>query len=150
MIWSFHSECTQCPSVDSHGTVDGVRRTASLITEATKYLIWTPSSGLTAAFNILYILKKSQLRSWYRDWLWTGRPRGRNLNPGSAKKIHFSVLSRQALGFTQPPFQWVPGALSPGVKRQGSKATTHLKLLLKSRKCGCIHPLSHTSSLHSA
>jgi hypothetical protein len=29
---------------------------------------------------------------------------------------------RPALGFTQPPIQWVPGALSPGVKRQGREA----------------------------
>jgi hypothetical protein len=27
-----------------------------------------------------------------------------------------------ALGFTQPPIQWVPGALSLGVKRQGREA----------------------------
>jgi hypothetical protein len=28
--------------------------------------------------------------------------------------------SRPALGFTQPPIQWVPEAMSPGVKRQRS------------------------------
>jgi hypothetical protein len=65
----------------------------------------------------LYIKKEPQLRSWYSDWLWTGRPRGRNLSPSRAKKFHFSVSSRPALGFTQPPFQWVPG-----VKRLGRKA----------------------------
>jgi hypothetical protein len=27
-----------------------------------------------------------------------------------------------ALGHTQPPIQWVPGALSPGVKRPGREA----------------------------
>jgi hypothetical protein len=27
-----------------------------------------------------------------------------------------------ALGSTQPPIQWVPGALSPGVKRPGREA----------------------------
>jgi hypothetical protein len=31
-------------------------------------------------------------------------------------------LFRQALGPTQPPVQWVSGALSPGVKRQGREA----------------------------
>jgi hypothetical protein len=34
----------------------------------------------------------------------------------------FSISSRPALGFTQPPIQWVPGALSPGVKRPGREA----------------------------
>jgi hypothetical protein len=37
------------------------------------------------------------------------------------KKYTFllSTLFRSALGSTQPPIQWVPGALSPGVKRPG-------------------------------
>jgi hypothetical protein len=30
--------------------------------------------------------------------------------------------SRLALGSTQPPIQWVPGSLSPGVKRPGREA----------------------------
>jgi hypothetical protein len=32
------------------------------------------------------------------------------------------MLSRPALGSTQPPIQWVPGALPPGVKRPGREA----------------------------
>jgi hypothetical protein len=34
----------------------------------------------------------------------------------------FSTSSRPALGPTQPPIQWVPGAFSLGVKRRGRKA----------------------------
>jgi hypothetical protein len=34
----------------------------------------------------------------------------------------FSTSSRPALGPTQPPIQWVPGALSPSVKRPGREA----------------------------
>jgi hypothetical protein len=34
----------------------------------------------------------------------------------------FTTASRTALGFTQPPIQWVPGVLSLGVKRPGREA----------------------------
>jgi hypothetical protein len=34
----------------------------------------------------------------------------------------FTTASRMALGPTQPPIQWVPGALSLGVKRLGHEA----------------------------
>jgi hypothetical protein len=49
-----------------------------------------------------------------------------------------------ALGPTQPPVQWVPGALSPGVKRgRGVMLTTHPLLmpgLRKSRSYTSCHP----------
>jgi hypothetical protein len=34
----------------------------------------------------------------------------------------YTTASKPALGPTQPPIQWVPGALSLGVKRQGREA----------------------------
>jgi hypothetical protein len=34
----------------------------------------------------------------------------------------FTTVSRPALGPTQPPIQWVPGALSLGAKRPGREA----------------------------
>jgi hypothetical protein len=43
-------------------------------------------------------------------------------SPGRGKNFLFSTLSRQALGPIQPPMQWVPGALSPGVKWPGPEA----------------------------
>jgi hypothetical protein len=61
-------------------------------------------------------------RSRYSDWLRAGRPRGRRSSLGGVKNFHFSVSSRPALGPTQPPIQWTPGALSLGVKRPGCEA----------------------------
>jgi hypothetical protein len=44
----------------------------------------------------------------------------RSSSPGRVKNFLFSTSSRPALGSTQPPIQWVPGALFPGVKRPGA------------------------------
>jgi hypothetical protein len=42
--------------------------------------------------------------------------------PVGSKNFQFSMSSRPALGSTLPPIQWVPGALSPGIKRPGREA----------------------------
>jgi hypothetical protein len=47
----------------------------------------------------------------------------------------FTTASRTALGPTQPPIQWVTGALSLGVK-----LTTHINLVPRSRMRGAIPP----------
>jgi hypothetical protein len=47
--------------------------------------------------------------------------------------------SRPALGPSQAPIQCVPGALSPDLKRPGRTSG-------EVKKCGSIHPLSHTPS----
>jgi hypothetical protein len=61
-------------------------------------------------------------RSRYSDWLRAGRRRDRSSSLGRAKNFLFSKSSRPALGATQLPIQWVPGALSPAVKRSGREA----------------------------
>jgi hypothetical protein len=58
--------------------------------------------------------------SRYSDSLRAGRPRDLSSSPGRVKNFLFSTSSRPALRFTQPPIQWVPGAL--GVKRPGREA----------------------------
>jgi hypothetical protein len=51
-------------------------------------------------------------------------------SPAGAEDFSSSLVSRPALGPTQPPIQWVPGVLSPGVKRgRGVMLTTHPHLV---------------------
>jgi hypothetical protein len=52
------------------------------------------------------------------------------------------------MGPTQPPIQWVPGALSPGVKRQGSVADHSPPSSAEVKNGGAIPPLPHMSSWH--
>jgi hypothetical protein len=64
---------------------------------------------------------------------------------------NFSLLHRFQTGFglTQPPIQWVPGALSLGVKRPGSEADD--SLLVPGLRMRDPVPLAHnTSSWHGA
>jgi hypothetical protein len=47
---------------------------------------------------------------------------GFSSRPGGVTKMFFSSASRPALGITQPPSHWVPGVLTPRVKRSGHEA----------------------------
>jgi hypothetical protein len=67
-------------------------------------------------------------------------------SPGRVKNFYFSALSKPTLGPTQPPIQWVPGSFFRG----GLKLTTRILLVLRSRKCGTIHPVPHMPSWHCA
>jgi hypothetical protein len=57
-------------------------------------------------------------RSRYSDWILAGR----SSIPGSTKNILFSMSSSLALGPTQPPIQYVPWTISPGLKRPEREA----------------------------
>jgi hypothetical protein len=52
--------------------------------------------------------------------------------------VKYFIASRTALGYTQSPIKWVPGALPLGVN-----LTIHLHLVLRSRMRGAIPLLSH-------
>jgi hypothetical protein len=83
-------------------------------------------------------------------WLRAEWSRGRSSSPGRVKNFLFSTSSGPFLGSTQPPVQWIPGALSPGVKRQGREADHSPPIKPRLRKRGSIHPLPHTPSWSSA
>jgi hypothetical protein len=46
----------------------------------------------------------------------------KSTSTGGVKNLLFSTSSRPAMGPTQPPIQWVPGAPSPGIKWLGCEA----------------------------
>jgi hypothetical protein len=62
----------------------------------------------------------------------------------------FSTASRQTLGPTQPPIQWGPGALSPGVKLQGRESDHSPPSSAEDKNGGAVRPLPHTFSWHNA
>jgi hypothetical protein len=67
---------------------------------------------------------------------------GRGSIPGKGKNFLFFTESRPALGPTQPPIKWVPGAISRGVKRQGREADHSPPCSAEVRNGGAILPLS--------
>jgi hypothetical protein len=63
-----------------------------------------------------------------------------------AKEIFlYSTGSRPALEPTQPPIQWVSGALSPVVKGPGREAKHLSPSSAEAENCGAIPPLHHMS-----
>jgi hypothetical protein len=65
------------------------------------------------------------------------------VNPRQGQRIFpLSSVSRPALGPTQPPVQWVPEVLSPGLKRgRGVALTTHPHLVPRCRMSRSYTPL---------
>jgi hypothetical protein len=66
------------------------------------------------------------------------------------KVFLFSTASTPALGPTQPPIQWVPGVLSPGIKRQEREADHSPPSSAEVKNGGAIPPLLRMSSWRGA
>jgi hypothetical protein len=62
----------------------------------------------------------------------------------------YTQASRPALGPTQPPIQWIPEALCPGVQLEVREAERSLPSSAEDKNGEAITPLSHTSSWHGA
>jgi hypothetical protein len=79
-----------------------------------------------------------------------GRPKDRISSPSKVKDFRFSTSSRPDVGPLQPPFQWVSGALSPGVKRSGCEVDHSPPASAEIKKTLISTSLSHASSWRSA
>jgi hypothetical protein len=73
--------------------------------------------------------------------------RGVGVRVTVGQDFFFSTSCRPALGSTEPPIQWVPGALSPGVKWPGHEADNSPPTTAEIKETWvCIHPLPHMPS----
>jgi hypothetical protein len=77
-----------------------------------------------------YVLLKSR----YSDWLRAERQKVSELESRYGQVFPFSTSSRPVLGRTRPPIQWLPVALSPGVKRPGREADHSPPTVAKDKK----------------
>jgi hypothetical protein len=74
--------------------------------------------------------------------------RGSTLSKG--KKYSSSPQLPSVLGPTQPPIQWVPWAVSPGVKQLGFEADLSPSFSVKFKNSGTLPTLLHTPSWRGA
>jgi hypothetical protein len=68
------------------------------------------------------------------------------LIPGKGKIFLFFTASRQALGHTQSPTRWIPGAVSSGIKRPGHEAEHSLPFSAEVKNGEAIILFPHMSS----
>jgi hypothetical protein len=71
-------------------------------------------------------------------------------NPDRTKIFLFSAMSDLSLGLTQPPIQWVPGAVFLGVEQPGHEADHSPLSSAEVKNGGAIHPLPHMSSWYDS
>jgi hypothetical protein len=75
---------------------------------------------------------------------------GQDSYPGHGKIFSSSTVSILAVWLTQPPLQWVLGAISPGVKQLVREADRSLPSGAEVKNGGAIPPFPHVCSWHSA
>ena len=99
-------------------------------------IIINTSIALSQIWNPRSMLLRPGQCSKYSDLLWAWQFRVRN--PVGGKRLSFSHLSRQVLGTTHPPVQWVLGGCFPG---HGNDYLTHLELRLRMSRVIPLIPL---------
>jgi hypothetical protein len=93
-----------------------------------------------------FLHKLNDLRSRHSDRLRAGRP---GFDSRNDEIFLFSTPSRPALGPTQPPIQWVSGAISSEVKQPGREADHSPQSSAEVKNGRAILPLPHKFAWHS-
>jgi hypothetical protein len=76
---------------------------------------------------------------------WTNEESGFDFCQGQ-EILLLSIASTLAMGPTQPPIQWLPGAVSPGVNRQGREADNSRPSSVEVKNGRAVPPLPHIPS----
>jgi hypothetical protein len=113
-------------------------------------LFWPPRTGCSVGPQVLikFIQSTPSAGSWDRS---VGLVMGYGLDglcsiPSSARFFSSPQCPGRLWGLTQPPVQWVLGALSPGVKHQECEANHSPPANAKDKKGGALPPLPYMSS----
>jgi hypothetical protein len=107
------------------GKCQNITGTLTQVTRITFLVLCSCSLTLETEKAVKYSKNKHMKQIEIRDsvvGIATGYEQGSEFESGRVKNFLFSTSSRPALGSTQPPIQWVPGTLSPGLKRPGREA----------------------------
>jgi hypothetical protein len=102
---------------------------------------------LAEIYLINTVFQESGPLIWYISGLQAGWPR---FDSWRWNIFLSPTVARPILGPTHPAIQWILGALSQGLKRQGCEADLSHWSSAELKKGGAIPPLPHMSSWHSA
>jgi hypothetical protein len=125
-----------------------LRTEISHVTETLNTALASPSTLLLAYILGLNVDAQSELRSRYSDRLRARRP---GFDSRQRQELFlYSTESKPALGPTEPPIQWVPGTISPEVKRPGREADHSPPSSTQVKNGEAIPALPYTSSWRGA
>jgi hypothetical protein len=125
-----HVEICRFNNLPSGTTLDNVLKTVTPFLFTKVASSWTLESLTYRSLNPRTVLRLVCLEYKKNQYIWNIVSRdssvgiatgyglddqgGESSSPGRVKNFYFSISSRPALGSTQPPIKWVPGALSRG------------------------------------
>jgi hypothetical protein len=113
-----------------------------------------PPRSLTKITMLQAVRKRVRFRISFDFFNWlnwrAGWPEGSEFESRYGQESSLPYVVQIGSGIPPPPSPWVPGSLSPGVKRPGREAHHSLPTIAEVQKSGSKHPLPYTLSRRSA